>query len=212
MSLPFATSARKAADAERRERILDAAERAFADHGFHAATMQHVAEAAAMSAGNLYRTFPSKEALFEGMCERDQQQRMDAFAKLATHTDLFAVVAEGLREHIAQHSRRKAGLMVEIWSEAPRNPAIAAITRAIDEDILAKLEHVVALAKGRGDAAPTVDPAAVAQIFFTYVCGVLKRMAIEPELDAEAEAARAAEFFKLMCKGAFAPMGTESSR
>ena len=42
-------------------------ERAFVRYGFHAATMQNVADEAGMSAGNLYRYFPSKEAIVEGL-------------------------------------------------------------------------------------------------------------------------------------------------
>ena len=47
--------------AEQRERILDAAIKAFARHGFHKASMTDIAAAAEMSAGNLYRYFTSKE-------------------------------------------------------------------------------------------------------------------------------------------------------
>ena len=47
------------ADPARRDHIAAAAERAFVRHGFHAATMNQVAEEAGMSAGNLYRYFPS---------------------------------------------------------------------------------------------------------------------------------------------------------
>ena len=70
MSLTSLPAGRRTADPERRERILEAAERAFVRHGFHAATMQHVADEAGMSAGNLYRYFPSKEAIVEGLCAR----------------------------------------------------------------------------------------------------------------------------------------------
>ena len=149
----------RASDGERRGRILDAAERAFAEHGFHAATMQHVAEAAGMSAGNLYRTFPSKEAIVEGLCQRDQQERVENFGRLAEVEDIFAAVDASLREHIGFRSRPKVSLIVEIWAEAARNPAIAAITRAIDADVLGKLERLVALAKQRSEATPTVDGA-----------------------------------------------------
>jgi TetR/AcrR family transcriptional regulator, repressor for uid operon len=211
MSLSSLSEARRAAEAERRERILEAAERAFAQHGFHAATMQHVAEAAGMSAGNLYRTFPSKEAIVQGLCERDQHERVENFAHLAEAEDIFAAIAQGLREHVAFRGRRKTVLMVEVWAEAARNPAVAAICRAIDADVLGKLETVVALAKQRGQAAPAVDAAATAQFFFTYVSGLLKRLALEPDLDPEAEAARASELFKALCMSTFVP-GTEASR
>jgi TetR/AcrR family transcriptional regulator, repressor for uid operon len=46
---------------DRRTRILDAAETCFVRSGFHRTTMQDVAAEAGMSAGNLYRYFPSKE-------------------------------------------------------------------------------------------------------------------------------------------------------
>ncbi len=212
MSFTSAPAARKAADAERRERILEAAERAFAAHGFHAATMQHVAEAAGMSAGNLYRTFPSKEAIVEGLCARDQQERVADFAHLAEADSIFAGFGEGLRKHIALRSRRKATLIVEIWAEAARNPAIAAMTRSIDADVQGNIERLIAIAKERGEASPAVDGASVARFIFTYVGGLLKRLALEPDFDAEAEAARASELFKALCKGACAPVGTEGSR
>src|SRR5208283_4403274 len=82
MSIASPIPSRRAADEARRERIIKAAERAFVRHGFHAATMQHVAEEADMSAGNLYRYFPSKEALVEALCALDQEGRADAFAEL----------------------------------------------------------------------------------------------------------------------------------
>lgn len=212
MSVSSLSTPRRAPDAERRERILEAAERAFAAHGFHAATMQHVAEAAGMSAGNLYRTFPSKEAIVQGLCERDQQERIESFARLLEIEDVFVAIAEGLREHVALRPRRKLTLMVEIWAEAARNPAIAALARAIDADVHHKLESVVRLAQERGEAEPGLEPAAVADFFFTYVNGLLKRLALEPDLDAEAEAARAADLFRAVCKGALTAIAKEAAR
>jgi AcrR family transcriptional regulator len=55
-----------AADAGRRERgglILDTARTLFARHGFEATTMRDIAEEAGLQAGNLYRYFPSKDAM-----------------------------------------------------------------------------------------------------------------------------------------------------
>src|SRR5271157_6320081 len=98
MSSTALPAARRTAD-ERRERILEAAKQAFAAHGFHAATMQDVAQAAGMSAGNLYRTFPSKEAIVEGLCARDQQERAANFAKVAEVESVMAAFAAGLRKH-----------------------------------------------------------------------------------------------------------------
>ena len=49
--------------ADRRAEILDAAERCFIRSGFHQASMQEICAEAKMSPGNLYRYFPSKEAI-----------------------------------------------------------------------------------------------------------------------------------------------------
>lgn len=47
-----------------RKVILDAAERVFADHGYDAARVQNVAEAADVSVGTIYGVFGSKAELF----------------------------------------------------------------------------------------------------------------------------------------------------
>ena len=67
MTLARLASPRRLPEDERRAHIVAAAERAFVRYGFHAATMTQVADEAGMSAGNLYRYFPSKEAIVEGL-------------------------------------------------------------------------------------------------------------------------------------------------
>ena len=48
---------------DRRAEILAAAQRCFVRSGFHGASMQEICAEAGMSPGNLYRYFPSKEAI-----------------------------------------------------------------------------------------------------------------------------------------------------
>ena len=212
MSVSSVAIARKPSETDRRDHILAAAERAFAEHGFHATTMQHVAKAAAMSAGNLYRTFPSKEAIVEGLCARDQQERIDSFVSIAEGGSVFAAFEAGLHEHFASRTRDKARLLVEIWAEAARNPAIASMSLGVDADIIGKIAHVIQLAKDRGEAAPAIDPRAIARLMFTYFGGLLKRQAIEPDFDPDDEIARALGLFKALCSGALNARALESSQ
>src|SRR5208282_820225 len=95
------------ADHARRDHIATAAERAFVRHGFHAATMQQVAEEAGMSAGNLYRYFPSKEALVEGICLLDQRDRGAAFHALAASGDVLGMLEAMLRNNLLNKPRHK---------------------------------------------------------------------------------------------------------
>jgi len=55
---------------ERYERILDAAEEAFASVGYDAATTEGIAEQAGTSIGSLYQFFPNKRALFDALTAR----------------------------------------------------------------------------------------------------------------------------------------------
>lgn len=52
------------------ERILDAAEQVFVEHGFGGATMQLIADRAESSVGSLYHFFPNKEAVVEALGAR----------------------------------------------------------------------------------------------------------------------------------------------
>jgi TetR/AcrR family transcriptional regulator, repressor for uid operon len=204
MSVANLPPSRRPVDPERRARILAAAERAFAAHGFHAATMQHVAEAAGMSAGNLYRYFPSKEAIVAGLCGRDQDQRVGAFAELMAGDSVLAAFDKGLRDHVALRSRDKAVMIVEIWAEAARNPQIARLTRAIDVDVLGHLTRMIEVAKQRGEAASGVDAEAAARIIFTYVGGLFKRIALNPDFDVQGALDEALALFRALFAGALA--------
>src|SRR6516162_9527322 len=108
-------------DIARRRSILAAAERAFVRHGFHAATMQDVAVEAGMSPGNLYRYFPSKDAIVAGLCECDQEELADDFASLAAAGSIVAAIELMLRKRLVEEPRERLLLGVEIWAESARN-------------------------------------------------------------------------------------------
>ena len=170
-----ASLAKRGADAERRAHIVAAAERAFVRYGFHAATMQQVAEEAGMSAGNLYRYFPSKEAIVEGLCAADKDDRSEIFAQLTLGNDVMGAIGAALREHLLTRPPEKARMIVEIWAEAGRNPRVGAFTRTLDQDVLDGLERLIDVAKASGSAAATLDSAFAARVIFTLVAGLFKR-------------------------------------
>jgi AcrR family transcriptional regulator len=63
---------------EVRVRILDAAERAFFDHGFDGATVTDIATRAGTSGANIYRYFEDKAALFAAVITTDFVDQLDA--------------------------------------------------------------------------------------------------------------------------------------
>ena len=216
MSLTSVSPGRRPSDADRRQRILEAAEHAFVRHGFHATTMQHVADEVGTSAGNLYRTFPSKEAIVEGLCELDQARRAGSFAAfaelMAGNSDLTEAMRAGLREHVFGKTPEKARLIVEMWAEAGRNPRVAEITRAIDADVLVDLERLMDVAKAVGVASPMLDSRFGARFFLTFVAGLFKRIAIEADFDPEAETPMAIGVLKALFSGALRSEPVEEPR
>jgi len=198
MSVTSVSPGRRLSDAERRQRILEGSERAFVRNGFHATTMQRVAEELGMS--------PSKEAIVEGLCELDQAELAQAFAELmADNRQIMQAVCCGMRKHVLAKPPEKARLLVEIWAEAGRNPRVAAMTRAIDAEVLARLEKLLDAAKGSGAASPELDSHFGARFFLTFVAGLFKRIAIEPDFDAEAETPMAIGVLKALFNGALRP-------
>jgi AcrR family transcriptional regulator len=196
---------RRQPEEDRRAQILEAASRAFVRYGFHAATMTNVAEEAGMSAGNLYRYFPSKEAIVEGLCLADQVERSASFAALMSADDLKGALRAALREHVLHSPVEKARMIVEIWAESGRNARVAEFTRQLDSDVMEGMVELVEIAKARGVAPATLDARFAASVLFSLVVGLFRRKALEPNFNVEAESAMALGVFEALFAGALAP-------
>lgn len=205
MTLAELAPSRRVPEEERRAHILAAAERAFVRYGFHAATMSQVADEAGMSAGNLYRYFPSKEAIVEGLCLADQVKRSENFAALASAKDLKAAMRDALREHVLRSPREKARMIVEIWAESGRNPRVAEFTRRLDGDVLEGMTELIELAKSKGAAAETLDARFASSVLFSIVTGIFRRVALEPDFDVDAESKMAFGLLEALFAGRIAP-------
>ncbi len=84
-------SERKTAGGDKRERILDAAERVFAEHGFYNARVAEIARAAGVADGTIYLYFKSKDdlliSLFESRMERLNNQLVEALSSVESAPD-----------------------------------------------------------------------------------------------------------------------------
>jgi AcrR family transcriptional regulator len=68
-----------------RRHILEAAERAFAEHGFESAKLHDISRLAEVSMGTIYAIFPSKEELFRGILDTRGGELLEV-ARAATQT------------------------------------------------------------------------------------------------------------------------------
>ncbi|QRE75675.1 TetR/AcrR family transcriptional regulator [Methylobacterium aquaticum] len=172
---------------ERRTRILDAAEACFVRDGFHRATMNDVAAEAGMSPGNLYRYFPSKDAIVAGLAERDRAAVAEDFGGIEAAPDLMQAFAGLARRHLAEAPAEKAVLCLEMWAEATRNPAMAAICRDFEHEISARLSGLYRRAQERRDreclepSPPGANPEALARLAMVMADGIMVRRALSPD-------------------------------
>jgi TetR/AcrR family fatty acid metabolism transcriptional regulator len=112
----------------RQSQILRAAQRVFAERGYHAANVAEVAAAAGVSQGTVYHYFDSKEALLMAVYEEwetaNLQQEMEAaLAATPTASGKLALVARAAAQRI-EGSYELLKAQIEFWSHIPRHEAI----------------------------------------------------------------------------------------
>ena len=170
---------------DRRAEILAAAQRCFVRSGFHGASMQDICAEAGMSPGNLYRYFPSKEALIAGIAERDRAEVAQEFASVDLSQGLFAVLEGLAHHHFTERPDEQVKLCTEISAEARRNPEIARISAAFDTDVKRWLIDLFRAGAERGDIPSDVDFEAVVTMLMIIADGVWWRRALDPEFKPE---------------------------
>jgi TetR/AcrR family transcriptional repressor of uid operon len=171
---------------DRRAEILAAAQRCFVRSGFHGASMQDICTEAGMSPGNLYRYFPSKEALIAGIAERDRAEVAQEFASADLSRGLFAVLEEMARHHFAVKPDEQVKLCTEIMAESRRNPEIARISAGFDADVKRWLVEMFRAGAERGDIPSDVDFEGVVTMLMIIADGVWWRRALDRDFDPQA--------------------------
>jgi AcrR family transcriptional regulator len=171
---------------DRRAEILEAARRCVARSGFHQASMQEICAEAGMSPGNLYRYFPSKEAIIAGIAERDRAEVGAQLGAAEFTDDFFATFAALARHHLVERSADDVGLCAEMVSESRRNPAIGRIMQDFDTEVRTLLIAMIRAAAERGEIRADVDFEGVVTMLMVIADGVWWRRAVEPDFDAEA--------------------------
>jgi TetR/AcrR family transcriptional repressor of uid operon len=182
----IANPVRAQRQSDRRAEILEAAQRCFVRSGFHQTSMQEICAEAGMSAGNLYRYFPSKEALIAGIAERDRAEVAQEFANVDLSPGLFAVLEGMAHHHFTMRPIEQVKLCTEVMAEARRNPEIARISAAFDTDVRKWLIDMFNAAAARGDIPKDADVEGAVDMLMIIADGVWWRRALDPNFNAGA--------------------------
>lgn len=171
--------------AAQRLRILSAARQRFVEQGFHAATMESIAQLAGVSTGLSYRYFQNKRALILALIEQNMEEERRGLQGLSPLANLAVFVDE-----LAQVFKLRGA---EHWNAVLFSEITAACAR--DEELGKVLEHAEAAArddfiewlklrdKAMGLKRNAEDLKTRALIMRCLFSGLIVRSTREPDLD-----------------------------
>ena len=170
----------------RRQQILDAACDCVRQAGFHGASMAEIAKAAGLSVGQIYRYFENKEAIIAAIVAQDLAEMREKFAEMENRP---GVLLDAIVDHLPEAIEKcfdpgRAALVLEVLAEAARNPKVAAIVRAADEQERALVRAMTARSRKPewGDA----EFQARCEVIGLLFDGMVMRAVNHPDTDREA--------------------------
>ncbi|WP_022929110.1 TetR/AcrR family transcriptional regulator [Patulibacter americanus] len=113
--------------ADTRRRLLDAAADVFARHGYHASSVDAVAEAAGFTTGAVYSAFGSKEELFLAVVDEHLRRSVASLEAAVAPGETVAARVRVGAEHWMQLVERTPEMLLlhtEFWAYAVRDPRV----------------------------------------------------------------------------------------
>ncbi|WP_024760636.1 TetR/AcrR family transcriptional regulator [Streptomyces exfoliatus] len=166
-----------------RAALLKAALEAFAEHGFHATTIEQVCERAGYTRGAYYSNFASKEelflALFDEHSDRTVRRLADAIDALTAEEYTLARLAE-LASRIEPDERDWYLVTTEFTLHAIRDRQAAWVLARHDERLRAEIARGLTLVLRRAGRELTVEADRFARLIVALREGGLAQSYVEP--------------------------------
>lgn len=169
----------------RRAQILDAARHCFVRNGFHATSMQDIQRASGLSAGAIYLYFRSKQEIVTAIAQGVLGTIVAVFeippadAPRAGLDDLltrFLTAANRLQEE-----RQLFAVILPVWAEALRDPAMHAVLIGEFAGVKGKLTDLLVDYREHGVLEPEVDVETLTMAVIGLVQGYIIQTALLPE-------------------------------
>jgi AcrR family transcriptional regulator len=169
----------------RRAQIRAAAADCFRQHGFHGTSIAQISKQAGMSTGHIYHYFENKEAIIADIVAQDLQRLLTLTAELRAASDVKAAMVERAVEGVEENlDPGSAGLQLEIVAEAARNPHIAGIVQAADQQCRASLAATLrALRQAAGHQDSDATLAGMVEAIAAMFEGLRIRAIRNPDID-----------------------------
>ena len=172
--------------AERRQqtraRLLDAAGEVFARRGFHAATVDEVADAAGYTKGAVYSNFANKDELVLALLDERvaaQLEQIEALYAIESSEELRAAM-RGRTEQEFAAARDFGVLMAEFSLYAMRHPAAQAELAKRYRQLRGRLAELITERYARRQASPPMPPEHLAALVLATDAGLFLQYSAEP--------------------------------
>lgn len=179
------------ADPNRKQYIIQAASRVFAQKGYASTRIIEVAEAAAVGKGTIYEYFRSKEALFFAVFESMMADAAGILAQ-AGHSpgESFATRIQTLSESIIQSWLGQLdmyALVMEFWSATASSPSRESFRAAFQDGykgLRAIVGDLIRNAQQTGEVAGDIEADKVAAALIGTWDALLLQAWLDPQFDA----------------------------
>lgn len=162
-----------------RGQLLAAARRVFVERGFHAATLDAIAEAAGFSKGVVYSQFDSKADLFLALLEQRIDERAAENARIVARAASVAELLATARRATAAEPEWNL-LLLEFRVHAARMPDVNARYAALHERTVERLASALREAAGSDPASSGLAPEVMASFVLAFGAGVTLEALIAP--------------------------------
>jgi len=170
----------------RKNQIILAAWECFARNGYYQTKMADIAREASLSAGAIYRYFPSKEAVLKAISEHSLERDLDLMERARASEDEPIAALELLS--LAMRSLFKAPgfetlarVQVELRPEFLRNDDLKQSMKKNLRMMLVASTLLIAEARDKGQIKPNVDPEALAILALCFNEGLRQFHLIDPQ-------------------------------
>jgi AcrR family transcriptional regulator len=164
----------------RRQEILSAARRVFVRNGFHAASMQDLFAAAQLSSGAVYRYFAGKDEVVLAIAEDSMAEVLATIRAVGSdNSSIGAALAAGVTQiHARNAENGLAGLGVQVWSEALRNPRVKVRFVEILTDLRGAVTALAERHQQDGSLPSPATAEALATLMISILTGYILQLAV----------------------------------
>jgi AcrR family transcriptional regulator len=170
--------------ARTRQELVDAAERLFLRDGFHATSVDAVADEAGYTKGAVYSNFASKEELFLALYRRRVDRAVTEMERRLREGDPAAGIAELAAEAMVRRDADDGWIAVffEFWAHALRNPEVRERFRVQHARFLEPLVAATKRALARRGLEPADDPRKLATAWNAMALGLMLERLTQPDV------------------------------